>query len=215
MNALTVGKWTSSFDQFGHYILLICLFFLPFSPLLCLFFSSLLYHTLFSSRHITEDLMSMPSRHCLHMYRYQRNTGRRKCILLLLLIILGLIVVLIFKPRRHASTTIGNTAPISAVSTAPNQDTASSDPDASQLPPLPILSIDLGSGLGGSGPKPRSAVNSHARKRDGRADSVRDGEVAERMLDSFPSSPTLMMGDNTNTRQRRPLEHLRMYYPVV
>ncbi|EIN11818.1 t-SNARE [Punctularia strigosozonata HHB-11173 SS5] len=35
--------------------------------------------------------------------RYQKNTGRRKCIFLLLLIIFGLIVVLIFKPRRHAA----------------------------------------------------------------------------------------------------------------
>jgi len=35
--------------------------------------------------------------------RYQKNTGRRKCIFLLLLIIFGLIVVLIFKPRRHPS----------------------------------------------------------------------------------------------------------------
>ncbi|KAH6914005.1 syntaxin-like t-SNARE protein TLG2 [Coprinopsis sp. MPI-PUGE-AT-0042] len=32
---------------------------------------------------------------------YQRNTGRRKCIFLLLLIIFGLIIVLIFKPKRH------------------------------------------------------------------------------------------------------------------
>ncbi|KAH9831259.1 t-SNARE [Rhodofomes roseus] len=36
--------------------------------------------------------------------RYQKNTGRRACIFLLLLIIFGLIVVLIFKPRRHASS---------------------------------------------------------------------------------------------------------------
>ena len=35
------------------------------------------------------------------MSRYQKNTGRRKCIFLLMLIILGLILVLIFKPRRH------------------------------------------------------------------------------------------------------------------
>ncbi|KAI0063556.1 t-SNARE [Artomyces pyxidatus] len=35
--------------------------------------------------------------------RYQKNTGRRKCIFLLLLIIFGLVVVLIFKPRRHAA----------------------------------------------------------------------------------------------------------------
>ncbi|KAL6310328.1 t-SNARE [Sparassis latifolia] len=33
--------------------------------------------------------------------KYQKNTGRRSCIFLLLLIIFGLIVVLIFKPRRH------------------------------------------------------------------------------------------------------------------
>ncbi|KZT71032.1 t-SNARE, partial [Daedalea quercina L-15889] len=36
--------------------------------------------------------------------RYQKNTGRRACIFLLLLIIFGLIIVLIFKPRRHASS---------------------------------------------------------------------------------------------------------------
>lgn len=35
--------------------------------------------------------------------RYQKNTGRRKCIFLLLLIIFGLVVVLIFKPRRDSS----------------------------------------------------------------------------------------------------------------
>ncbi|PPR07385.1 hypothetical protein CVT26_013701 [Gymnopilus dilepis] len=35
--------------------------------------------------------------------RYQRNTGKRKCIFLLLLIIFGLIIVLIFKPKRHSS----------------------------------------------------------------------------------------------------------------
>lgn len=35
--------------------------------------------------------------------RYQSNTGKRKCILLLILIIVGLIIVLIYKPRRHAS----------------------------------------------------------------------------------------------------------------
>ncbi|CAE6431183.1 unnamed protein product [Rhizoctonia solani] len=34
--------------------------------------------------------------------RYQRNTGRRKCIFLLLLIIFGLVLVLIFKPRKHS-----------------------------------------------------------------------------------------------------------------
>lgn len=34
--------------------------------------------------------------------RYQRNTGRRMCIFLLLLIIFGLVLVLIFKPRKHS-----------------------------------------------------------------------------------------------------------------
>jgi len=37
--------------------------------------------------------------------RYQKNTGKRKYIFLLLLIIFGLVVVLIFKPRRHSSPT--------------------------------------------------------------------------------------------------------------
>lgn len=31
--------------------------------------------------------------------RYQRNAGRRRCILLLVLIIVGLVIVLIYKPR--------------------------------------------------------------------------------------------------------------------
>ncbi|KAI0277629.1 t-SNARE [Russula aff. rugulosa BPL654] len=35
--------------------------------------------------------------------RYQKNTGKRKCIFLLLLVIFGLVMVLIFKPRRHSS----------------------------------------------------------------------------------------------------------------
>lgn len=35
------------------------------------------------------------------LHRYQKNTGKRKCIFLLLLIIFGLIVVLIFKPKGH------------------------------------------------------------------------------------------------------------------
>ena len=35
--------------------------------------------------------------------RYQKNTSRRQCIFLLMLIILGLVLVLIFKPRRHVS----------------------------------------------------------------------------------------------------------------
>lgn len=35
--------------------------------------------------------------------RYQSNTGKRRCILLLILIIVGLIIVLIYKPRRHSA----------------------------------------------------------------------------------------------------------------
>jgi len=38
--------------------------------------------------------------------RYQKNTGKRKCIFLLLLIIFGLVLVLIFKPRRHSSAAV-------------------------------------------------------------------------------------------------------------
>ncbi|KAI0305601.1 t-SNARE [Multifurca ochricompacta] len=46
--------------------------------------------------------------------RYQKNTGRRKCIFLLLLIIFGLIVVLIFKPRRHSSSVTPTPIPTQA-----------------------------------------------------------------------------------------------------
>ncbi|KAK6908621.1 hypothetical protein I203_102624 [Kwoniella mangroviensis CBS 8507] len=37
--------------------------------------------------------------------RYQANTGRRKCILFLVLCIIGLIIVLVYKPRSHTSST--------------------------------------------------------------------------------------------------------------
>lgn len=37
--------------------------------------------------------------------RYQKNTSRRQCMILLALLILGLVLVLIFKPRRHSSAT--------------------------------------------------------------------------------------------------------------
>ncbi|KAI5123921.1 hypothetical protein M0805_006339 [Coniferiporia weirii] len=61
---------------------------------------------------------------------YQKNTGRRKCIFLLLLIIFGLIIVLIFKPRRHPDS-------VAAAAKAPSLE---------QLPPLPLVSVDLGFG---------------------------------------------------------------------
>ncbi|KAJ3775027.1 t-SNARE [Lentinula raphanica] len=35
--------------------------------------------------------------------RYQKNTGRRKCIFLLLLMIFALIIVIIYKPKHHSS----------------------------------------------------------------------------------------------------------------
>lgn len=57
--------------------------------------------------------------------RYQKNTGRRQCIFLLLLIIFGLIVVLIFKPRRHHSASAPEPGPAS--STLPSSASAGSD----------------------------------------------------------------------------------------
>ncbi|KAH9040786.1 t-SNARE [Lactarius pseudohatsudake] len=56
--------------------------------------------------------------------RYQKNTGRRKCIFLLLLIIFGLIVVLIFKPRRHSPAV----TPITPITTQAPQGPSSAQP---------------------------------------------------------------------------------------
>ncbi|KAI9442233.1 t-SNARE [Lactarius indigo] len=56
--------------------------------------------------------------------RYQKNTGRRKCIFLLLLIIFGLIVVLIFKPRRHSSAA----TPITPITTQSPQGPSTAQP---------------------------------------------------------------------------------------
>ncbi|PPQ67290.1 hypothetical protein CVT25_005874 [Psilocybe cyanescens] len=50
--------------------------------------------------------------------RYQKNTGRRKCIFLLLLIIFGLIVALIFKPRRKTLPPTPSSQPHNASTTA-------------------------------------------------------------------------------------------------
>ena len=45
--------------------------------------------------------------------RYQRRTGRRKCICFLVLVIVGLIIVLIYKPRGHSNISKGSdVAPI-------------------------------------------------------------------------------------------------------
>ncbi|KAL5485236.1 TLG2 [Sanghuangporus weigelae] len=61
---------------------------------------------------------------------YQRNTGRRKCILLLLLICFGLVVVLIFKPKRHAART--------APAPSPASTSADSKTGTDGLPPIPV-----------------------------------------------------------------------------
>ena len=42
---------------------------------------------------------------------YQARTGRRKCILFLVLCIVGLIIVLIYKPRGHSSSSPSSPAP--------------------------------------------------------------------------------------------------------
>ena len=55
-------------------------------------------------RHVRGENLLTVSRFASPHPRYQKNTGRRACIFLLLLIIFGLIIVLIFKPRRHASS---------------------------------------------------------------------------------------------------------------
>ncbi|KAI0298600.1 t-SNARE [Russula brevipes] len=52
--------------------------------------------------------------------RYQKNTGRRKCIFLLLLIIFGLVVVLIFKPRPHPSAAVPTPIPTQTPQTPPS-----------------------------------------------------------------------------------------------
>ncbi|VDB95101.1 unnamed protein product [Peniophora sp. CBMAI 1063] len=60
--------------------------------------------------------------------RYQANTGRRKCIFLLILIIVGLVLVLIFKPRRHGT-------PSPPPSDLPTSDTNTPSADDS-IPPV-------------------------------------------------------------------------------
>ncbi|EDR11467.1 syntaxin-like t-SNARE protein TLG2 [Laccaria bicolor S238N-H82] len=56
--------------------------------------------------------------------KYQKNTGRRKCIFLLLLIIFGLVVVLLFKPKKR-----GTSSPIPLPSSPSSQPI----PDSSNL----------------------------------------------------------------------------------
>ena len=74
-----------------------------------------------------------------------RSTGRRKCIFLLLLIIFGLIIVLIFKPRRHSSSSL----PAPSTSPSPSSHTTvttdnfeeKASEGGEQLPPLPFISL--------------------------------------------------------------------------
>jgi len=86
--------------------------------------------------------------------KYQKNTGRRKCIFLLLLIIFGLIVTLIFKPRRSHGTQVH--LPSSAAGSASASSAAESAGSLSSaggvspvmLPPLPMPSFEIGPGIG-------------------------------------------------------------------
>lgn len=103
--------------------------------------------------------------------RYQKNTGRRACIFLLLLIIFGLVLVLIFKPRRHGrlpdtnhssegDTTSSLPVSVLAAPEAMDDNTFNTlpadtdtdrdvDADLGLLPPLPMVTPDLsGFGLG-------------------------------------------------------------------
>lgn len=63
--------------------------------------------------------------------RYQKNTGRRKCIFLLLLIIFGLILVLIFKPRRNHTSQSGDEPSPASSAVSPSSSTA--DPVSTAL----------------------------------------------------------------------------------
>ncbi|KAF8326604.1 t-SNARE, partial [Cantharellus anzutake] len=58
---------------------------------------SIEYNVEQTSRHVSEAVKELDI-----ATKYQRNTGRRKCIFLLILIIFGLVIVLIFKPRHHS-----------------------------------------------------------------------------------------------------------------
>ncbi|KAF9475545.1 t-SNARE [Pholiota conissans] len=49
--------------------------------------------------------------------KYQKSTGKRKCIFLLLLIIFGLIIVLIFKPKKHSPSPPSSPPPPAAPQT--------------------------------------------------------------------------------------------------
>lgn len=63
-----------------------------------------------------------------------------------MLIIFGLVLVLIFKPRRHLGVVVGDPPPPASITAAG----AEAD-ETDMLPPLPMITVDLtglGSGLG-------------------------------------------------------------------
>jgi len=74
--------------------------------------------------------------------KYQKNTGRRKIIFLLLLIIFGLIIVLIFKPRRHASDSDASFTTSTSTSTTSGAGASPASEDASVLLKDPLPSFD-------------------------------------------------------------------------
>jgi len=86
--------------------------------------------------------------------KYQKNTGRRKCIFLLLLIIFGLIITLIFKPRRSRGTSVhlpgspAGSAVASSASESAGSFSGAGEVSNNMLPPLPMPSIELGPGIG-------------------------------------------------------------------
>jgi len=69
--------------------------------------------------------------------KYQKSTGRRQCIFLLVLIILGLILVLIFKPRRHSVPSSPTPSPSSSPSSP--LDTLATTADPILRGPEPVL----------------------------------------------------------------------------
>ncbi|KAL0955920.1 hypothetical protein HGRIS_002111 [Hohenbuehelia grisea] len=130
--------------------------------------------------------------------KYQKNTGRRKCIFLLLLIIFGLIVVLIFKPKRHAAAAppaVTVTALPTETSPAGASATATDTFTPNRVPPRmrrrrPVSERSLGQadsgladlGLVDSGLLVGRAEGSEQVKL--RQDEDEDGSAARRDLDS-------------------------------
>ncbi|KAI9066611.1 t-SNARE [Trametes sanguinea] len=71
--------------------------------------------------------------------KYQKNTGRRQCIFLLLLLIFGLILVLIFKPRRHRASSSAPSSPDASASAVPVASSADAVADATMFSDVRML----------------------------------------------------------------------------